>query len=200
MTARRGAQLRGVAADAARCERCPLFARATQTVFGAGSVGARLFLIGEQPGDREDRAGAPFVGPAGRVLDDALEAAGIERASVYVTNAVKHCKWSPRGKRRIHERPNRAEVVACRPWLDQELALVAPVVIVALGATAGQALWGSSFRVGTSRGKVLDLDGRTAIATIHPSAVLRAADAAARHAQQAVLVDDLRVAADLSAA
>src|SRR5204862_7401446 len=135
---------------------------------GHGPVHAGLFLVGEQPGDQEDQPGAPFVGPAGRVLDEALEAAGVNRTSVYVTNAVKHFKWTPRGKRRIHERPNRAEVVACRHWLDQELAAVDPEVVVVLGATAGQALWGSSFRVGSARGQVLDLDGRRAVATIHP--------------------------------
>src|SRR5436189_3324637 len=128
MGASRGQQLASVAADAAHCERCPLFARATQTVFGVGSVGSRLFLIGEQPGDEEDRAGAPFVGPAGRLLDDAIEAAGLERDRLYVTNAVKHFKWQQRGKRRIHERPNRTEVVTCHRWLEAELATVAPDV------------------------------------------------------------------------
>ena len=186
-----------VAAEAEGCTRCDLYEHATQTVFGEGPVPARLFLIGEQPGDQEDRHGAPFVGPAGRVLDEALEAAGVDRTGVYVTNAVKHFKWTPRGKRRIHERPNRTEVVACRPWLDQELALVDPGVVVALGATAGQALWGSSFRVGAARGQTLALGDRIAVATIHPSALLRERDAAAREARMHDFIADLQRADEL---
>ena len=167
--------LAALAADAEGCRACDLWARATQTVFGAGPATARIVLVGEQPGDAEDRAGAPFVGPAGRVLDDALADAHVERAGVYVTNAVKHFKWEPRGKRRIHQRPNRTEIVACRRWLEAELDLLPPkAVVVALGATAGQALFGPSFRVGAARGQQLHLDGRPAVGTIHPSAVLRA--------------------------
>jgi DNA polymerase len=158
-----GRSLDDLAAEAAGCRACPLYARATQTVFGEGAATADLVLVGEQPGDREDLEGHPFVGPAGRVLDEALEAAGIDRSAVYVTNAVKHFKWQPRGKRRIRRR-----------WLDAELEALGPAVVVALGATAGQALWGSSFRVGAARGQVLELEGRPAVATIHPSAVLRA--------------------------
>src|SRR4051794_2024422 len=190
-------ELRAVAEEAAGCTRCDLYEHATQTVFGEGSPGARLLLIGEQPGDQEDRAGAPFVGPAGRVLDEALAAAAIDRDAVYVTNAVKHFKWKPRGKRRIHERPNRTEVVACRPWLDRELELVDPRVVVVLGATAGQTLWGSSFRVGAARGQVLELDGRAAIATLHPSAVLRERDSAKRDELFGGLVADLERARSL---
>jgi len=186
-----------VAAEAAGCTRCDLFERATQTVFGEGPVRPGLFLIGEQPGDHEDREGAPFVGPAGRVLDEALETAGIDRSDVYVTNAVKHFKWTPRGKRRIHERPNRSEMVACRHWLDQELEIVDPRVVVALGATAGQALWGSSFRVGASRGQTLALGDRPAVATIHPSALLRERDAALREQRMHDFIADLQRADEL---
>jgi DNA polymerase len=160
---------------ASACRACDLWERATQTVFGAGPAGASLMLIGEQPGDQEDRTGQPFVGPAGRVLDEALDAAGIARDRVYVTNAVKHFKWAPRGKRRIHQRPNRAEVLACRHWLDVEMSVLdRDAVLVALGATAGQALFGSTFRVGTARGKDLTFEDRPLVATLHPSAVLRA--------------------------
>ena len=193
----RARQLRAVAGEAAACTRCDLYERATQVVFGEGDIGASLFLVGEQPGDQEDIAGAPFVGPAGHVLDSALEAAGIDRREVYVTNAVKHFKWKPRGKRRIHDRPNRTEVVACRHWLDRELELVDPDLVVALGATAGQALWGGTFRVGTARGQVLEFEGRPAVATIHPSAVLRAPDDEGRAAQRGLLVADLTRAHEL---
>ena len=186
-----------VAAEAQACTRCDLFERATQTVFGEGPVRPGLFLIGEQPGDHEDREGAPFVGPAGRVLDEALESAGIDRSSVYVTNAVKHFKWTPRGKRRIHERPNRTEMLACRHWLDQELELVDPRVLVALGATAGQALWGASFRVGASRGQTLAFGDRPAVATIHPSALLRERDATVRDERMREFVADLHRADEL---
>ena len=193
MTSARAARqsLSVVAAEADGCTRCDLYEHATQTVFGEGPVHAGLFLIGEQPGDQEDRHGAPFVGPAGRVLDEALESAGVDRSRVYVTNAVKHFKWTPRGKRRIHERPNRTEVLACRHWLDQELALVDPRVVVALGATAGQALWGSSFRVGAARGQTLALGDRVAVATIHPSALLRERDEDARAERMRDFIADL---------
>jgi DNA polymerase len=191
------AELERLAADAAGCQACDLWRNATQTVFGRGPVDARLFLVGEQPGDQEDKAGEPFVGPAGRILDKALAEVGLRREDVYLTNAVKHFKWTARGKRRIHQRPSAREVAACRPWLDAELAAVDPAVVIALGATAGQALFGSSFRVGASRGKVLDLDGRPVIATIHPSAVLRVQEPGDRGEQLAGLVADLRRAAEL---
>jgi DNA polymerase len=186
--------------DAARaCRACGLWRNATQTVFGEGSDGARLMLLGEQPGDMEDRQGAPFVGPAGRVLDEALEAAGIDRNLVYVTNVVKHFKWrrAPRGKRRIHQRPDRAEEEACRPWLEAEVARIGPELIVCLGATAAQALLGRTFRVTRQRGEALPTDlGPPALATLHPSAVLRAPDAAVRDETFAAIVADLRVAAE----
>src|SRR5436190_21469389 len=191
------ADLDRLAAEAAGCQACELWRNATQTVFGRGPAHARLFLIGEQPGDQEDRAGAPFVGPAGRILDGALADAGLQRDEVYVTNAVKHFKWTAKGKRRIHQKPSAREMAACHPWLEGELAAVDPAVIVALGATAGQALFGRGLRVGTARGQVLDLDGRAVIATIHPSAVLRVQEPADRDEQYAGLVADLKRAADL---
>jgi DNA polymerase len=157
-----------------------------------------MVLVGEQPGDEEDREGEPFIGPAGRLLDRALEAAAIPRASVYVTNAVKHFKWEPRGKRRIHQKPSRAEVVACHRWLAEELELVDPRVVVALGATAGQSLLGPSFRVGTARGAALELDGRAVVGTVHPSAVLRSRDHEQREAAFSGLVTDLVRARDLA--
>jgi DNA polymerase len=197
-TADRQETLERLAAEAAGCQACDLWRNATQTVFGRGPADARIFLVGEQPGDQEDRAGQPFVGPAGRILDKALADAGLRRDDVYLTNAVKHFKWTAKGKRRIHQRPSATEVAACRPWLSAELAAVDPAVIVVLGATAGQALFGSRFRVGTARGQVLDLDGRAAIATIHPSAVLRGPDPAARDEQYAGLVADLRRAVDVA--
>jgi DNA polymerase len=166
-------------------------------VFGEGPLHAPLFLIGEQPGDHEDQQGKPFVGPAGRILDAALEAASIRRDDVYLTNAVKHFKWEPRGKRRIHQRPNQTEIVACHQWLTRELELVKPHVIVALGAVAGQAMFGTSFRVGKSQGQVLEYAGHPVVATIHPSAVLRNRDEDARKAAMDGLVADLRSAARL---
>jgi DNA polymerase len=156
-----------------------------------------MVLVGEQPGDEEDRRGEPFVGPAGRLLDRALEAAEISRDRVYLTNAVKHFKWEPRGKRRIHQKPTRTEVVACHQWLDEELEAIEPDVVVALGATAGQSLLGPSFRVGASRGQVLDLDGRAVVATIHPSAVLRSRGHDEREAAFAGFVSDLERARQL---
>jgi DNA polymerase len=194
-------------AAALGCRGCDLYAPATQTVFGAGSPTARVVLVGEQPGDQEDRRGHPFVGPAGRLLDDALEEAGIDRATAYVTNVVKHFKFTTTGpgKRRIHATPDRWEIAACRPWLDAELALLDPEVVVALGATAAKALLGPSFRVTRSRGTLLpfpapDEDGMTSarflLPTIHPSAVLRADD---RDAAYAGFVADLRVAAEVLA-
>ena len=190
------ARLLAVAEEAAGCRDCPLWERGTQTVFGAGSPDARLVLVGEQPGDREDLEGKPFVGPAGRLLDDALEAADIARDDVYITNAVKHFKWEARGKRRIHKRPNRTEVVACRQWLDAELGLLTPEVLVTLGATAGQALFGSSFRIKDAT-DVLDFEGFPVVSTIHPSAVLRARTDEDREAMFAQLAGDLRRAASL---
>lgn len=179
---------------AVACRACDLWARATQTVFGEGSVGARLMLVGEQPGNSEDLEGAPFVGPAGRLLDRALVDAGIDREAVYVTNVVKHFKWkrARTGKRRIHDRPTRGEVEACRPWLEAEVARVGPELVVLLGATAAQAILGSGFRITRQRGQVLPSDLGPVLATIHPSAVLRDPDA--RDAMYAGLVADLRVA------
>jgi DNA polymerase len=186
-----------LAAEAAGCQACDLWRNATQTVFGQGPGDARIVVVGEQPGDQEDRAGEPFVGPAGRILDRALADAGLRREEVYLTNAVKHFKWAARGKRRIHQRPSHSEVVACNRWLSAELEIIDPEVIVVLGATAGQALFGSGFRVGAARGQVLDLNGRPVIATIHPSAVLRVQEPADREESYAGLVADLRRAADL---
>ena len=177
---------------AAGCTACPLHLTGTQTVFGEGRPGAAILFVGEQPGDREDREGRPFVGPAGRLLDQALEDVGIDRKLAYVTNVVKHFKWTPRGKRRIHAKPNWSEVAACRPWLDAEVAVVRPSVIVCLGATAAQALLGRDFRVTRQRGEVVDsgYDGIPAIATVHPSSILRAEDED-RERELAAFVDDL---------
>lgn len=183
------------------CEGCTLWTHATQTVFGEGNPRARLVLVGEQPGDAEDRLGHPFVGPAGHLLDRCLEDAGIDRDLVYITNAVKHFKWEPRGKRRIHTRPSTREVRACRPWLDAELAEVEPAVIVAMGATAAQAILGRTFRLTEHRGEViLDPAGRSVVATLHPSAILRMDDDARRTAERAAFTDDLRHAASLALA
>ena len=184
---------------AADCRGCPLYENATQTVFGKGDTSARVVLVGEQPGDQEDRQGEPFVGPAGRLLDKALEEAGIDRGTAYVTNAVKHFKFTvvpERGKRRIHKAPSLRELSACKPWLRAELELVRPEVVVALGATAGKALLGGSFRVTKDRGSLLPMPGtdeeQYVVATVHPSAILRADD---REAAYAGLVTDLRVVA-----
>jgi uracil-DNA glycosylase family protein len=162
---------------ATTCRNCPLWARATQTVFGAGAPHAGAMLVGEQPGDEEDRRGLPFVGPAGRLLDRALEAAGVDRSTLYVTNAVKHFKWEPRGKRRLHKTPAQREIEACRPWLDAEIAAVKPAVICCLGATAAKALLGPQFRVSVSRGKLIASPHAPRVfATLHPSAILRMRD------------------------
>ena len=186
-----------VASEAAKCTRCDLYRNATQTVFGAGPAGARLMLVGEQPGDQEDRKGAPFVGPAGRVLSDALAAAGLAPDQVYVTNAVKHFKFSQRGKRRIHQKPNAAETVACHFWLDKELDLVRPDVVVALGATAGAALLGRTVRIGAERGQPIDgPGGTTVVITAHPSSILRVRDKPQWREAFAALVADLVVAAE----
>jgi len=176
---------------AATCRACDLWEHATQTVFGAGPVPARLMLIGEQPGDREDVAGAPFVGPAGGMLDRALAEAGIDREAVFVTNVVKHFKWRPSGKRRLHERPNREEVGACLPWVESELALVRPMAVVLLGATAAQAFAGPTVSVTRDRGRPLPLDlAELVVATVHPSSILRAGPN--REAAYAAFVRDLR--------
>jgi uracil-DNA glycosylase len=189
--------LDAVRAAAQGCRGCPLHENATQTVFGRGGTDARLMLVGEQPGDVEDQKGVPFVGPAGRLLVEALDAAGVDRSTAYVTNAVKHFKFTPRGKRRIHATPDAYEVAACRPWLRKEVELVEPELVVLLGATAAKTVFGSSFRVTQSRGQVLEWPsgpGPQALATIHPSAVLRADD---RDEAMAGLVADLRVAAEV---
>ena len=186
---------------AAGCRACPLWERGTQTVFGEGRAGAEVLFVGEQPGNEEDLAGHPFVGPAGRLLDRALEAAGIDRRSAYVTNAVKHFKWEARGKRRIHQKPTAGEVRACSPWLDAEIAAVAPRAIVCLGATAAQALLGRGFKVSERRGEVLSSPlAPIAMATVHPSSILRAPDDETRRAELARFVEDLeRLAAALRA-
>jgi uracil-DNA glycosylase len=183
--------------DAARgCTACPLWRTGTQTVFGEGLKRARLLLVGEQPGDKEDLEGRPFVGPAGRLLDEALVEAGIDRSDAYVTNAVKHFKWVGRGKRRIHQKPNWSEIAACRPWLDAELAVVRPDVLVCLGATAAQALLGREVRVTRDRGRPLESElAPVALATVHPSSILRAPDEESRRRERALFVADLRVAA-----
>ncbi len=192
-----GASLDDLRTAAAGCQACDLWERATQTVFGEGKAGAWLMLVGEQPGDKEDLSGAPFVGPAGEMLDQALAEAGIDRRLVYVTNVVKHFKWKPRGKRRIHQKPNAAEQRACRPWLDAELARVRPRAVVCLGATAAQSLISRDFRVTQQRGEVLPSPlGPPIAATVHPSSILRAPDAEARRTAYAGFVTDLRRIAD----
>jgi uracil-DNA glycosylase len=184
------ATVRGVAAG---CKACELYKRGTQTVFGEGPGKAEMMLVGEQPGDAEDLAGHPFVGPAGRLLDAALEEAGIDRSHVYVTNVVKHFKWEPRGKRRIHAKPNAAEIGACRPWLEVEIALVKPRVLVCLGATAAQALLGKSFKVSHQRATLVPSPLAPIVsATVHPSSILRAPDDETRREEMRRFVDDLR--------
>ena len=179
---------------AAGCTACPLHETGTQTVFGEGTSKAEVVFVGEQPGDQEDRAGAPFVGPAGRLLDEALADAGIDRSLTYVTNVVKHFKWEARGKRRIHQKPNWSEIAACRPWLDAELAVVKPHVLVCLGATAAQALLGRTFRVTRARGRPVESSlAPVVIATVHPSSILRAGED--RDAEYSALVSDLKVVA-----
>src|SRR5947208_8187308 len=176
---------------AAGCQACDLYKCGTQTVFGEGRASARAMLVGEQPGDSEDKIGRPFVGPAGKLLDKALEAAGIDRELVYVTNVVKHFKWVPRGKRRLHEKPNAREIAACRPWLEAELAVVKPRVLVCLGATAAQALLGKSFRVTKMRGQILSSELAEAVmATVHPSSILRAPDDETRRREMKLLIRD----------
>ena len=190
------ATLPGVREIAAGCKACDLYKRGTQTVFGEGPPKAELMLVGEQPGDAEDLAGHPFVGPAGRLLDTALEEAGIDRSQVYVTNVVKHFKWEPRGKRRIHAKPNAAEIGACRPWLEVEIALVKPRVLVCLGATAAQALLGRSFKVSQQRGTLVPSPLAPIVsATVHPSSILRAPDDETRREEMQRFVKDLRTIA-----
>ena len=185
--------LKSVRAAAQDCRACDLYKRGTQTVFGEGPRRAEVMMVGEQPGDAEDIAGHPFVGPAGKLLDRALEDAGIDRRDVYVTNVVKHFKWEPRGKRRIHAKPNSAEITACRPWLETEIALVKPRVLVCLGATAAQALLGRSFKVSQQRGQFVQSDLAPLVtATVHPSSILRAPDDEARHAELKRFVADLK--------
>ncbi len=180
------------------CTACDLFANATQTVFGAGAAHAKIIFVGEQPGDQEDIQGKPFVGPAGRVLDSALAEAGIDRNEIYITNAVKHFKWEPRGKRRIHKKPNAAEIAACRPWLEAEIRVLQPQVVVCLGATAAQSLLGRDFRVTQHRGELLDSPlAAHVMATIHPSAILRAPDEKTRHEQNESFIADLKKVAKL---
>jgi len=182
--------LREAAAD---CRACDLWKTGTQTVFGEGTRTADVMLVGEQPGDYEDRLGRPFVGPAGKLLDKALEEAGIDRTAVYVTNVVKHFKWEARGKRRIHSKPNAGEITACRPWLEAEIALVKPKVIVCLGSTAAQALLGRTFRVTRQRGQFIPSPlAPYVMATIHPSAILRAPDDESRWIEMNAFTEDLR--------
>jgi uracil-DNA glycosylase len=188
--------LKALREAAAGCRGCHLWRGATQTVFGEGLKRARVMLVGEQPGDKEDLAGKPFVGPAGRELDRGLEAAGIERSQAYVTNVVKHFKFEERGRRRIHQTPKRFEIEACRPWLEEELAVVEPEALVLLGAVAAKALLGSSFRVTQQRGRLLDSELAPLVsATIHPSAILRAPDEAVRVAEREAFARDLRAVA-----
>jgi uracil-DNA glycosylase len=183
--------------QASTCRACPLWKDATQTVFGEGPSHARVMLVGEQPGDKEDLAGHPFVGPAGQMLDRALEEAGIDRAKVYVTNAVKHFKFFPRGKFRLHQKPTTPEIRACRPWYERELAAIKPELVVALGATAAQCVFGKTTPINKNRGRLIDLaDGISALVTVHPSYLLRLPDEAAKAGEYERFVDDLKIAAE----
>src|SRR5580704_6035106 len=187
------ASLEELKAAAKKCQACDLWKHATQTVFGEGLPNAKIMLVGEQPGNQEDLEGKPFVGPAGKLLDVALEEAGIDRKKVYVTNAVKHFKWEPRGKRRIHKKPNAAEIAACRPWLEAEIAALRPKIIVCLGATAAQALLGRDFRVTQHRGEFVKSDlAPHVMATVHPSSILRAPDEATRQDEMKEFIADLK--------
>jgi DNA polymerase len=178
---------------AADCQACDLWERGTQTVFGEGARRAEVIFVGEQPGNEEDLSGKPFVGPAGRLLDDALIEVGIDRTQTYVTNVVKHFKWEPRGKRRIHKKPNATEIAACRPWLEAEIGLVKPKVIVCLGATAAQALLGPRFKVSKQRGQFIESTlAPYIVATVHPSSILRAPDDETRHLEKRRFIDDLK--------
>jgi DNA polymerase len=187
-------QIREIAAG---CQACDLWKKGTQTVFGEGQIKARIVLVGEQPGNDEDLAGHPFVGPAGKLLDKALEEAGIDRGQAYVTNVVKHFKWEARGKRRIHAKPNSQEITACFPWLQAEIRLIQPELVVCLGATAAQALLGRSFRVTQQRGLLLEAPFATKVmATVHPSSILRAPDEEARRLETRQFIEDLKIAAE----
>ena len=190
-------ELRVLAKAAAKCQGCPLYYNATQAVFGEGPPDARCMFVGEQPGDQEDRQGRPFVGPAGALLDQVMEQVGIPRDDVYITNAVKHFKFEPRGKRRIHSKPSAREVAACRPWLEAEIKVIHPKIIVCLGATAAQSLLGSGFRVTQHRGEILGDTpwAQALVATVHPSSILRAPDHDAREQAKARFVTDLRIVA-----
>ena len=182
-----------LAREAEDCHNCPLWKNATQTVFGEGGSRSQIMFVGEQPGNDEDLSGKPFVGPAGRLLDTSLAEAGIDRKKVYVTNVVKHFKWEPRGKRRIHKKPSASEIAACRPWLDAEIASIKPIVIVCLGATAAQALLGKAFRVTAQRGEFIESSlAPYVMATVHPSSILRAPDEESRHNEKERFVADLK--------
>ena len=191
-----GTSLKALREEAAHCRACHLWKNATQTVFGEGPRDAQMMLVGEQPGDKEDLAGKPFVGPAGLTLDRALKEAGIDRNKVYVTNAVKHFKFVPRGKIRLHQKPNTAEIKACRPWYERELASIKPDLVVAMGATAAQCVFGKITPINKNRGRLIDLDdGIKALVTVHPSYLLRQPDAGAKAREYARFVDDFRIAA-----
>jgi DNA polymerase len=178
------------------CKACDLWKTGTQTVFGEGPGRAEILFVGEQPGDREDLSGKPFVGPAGRILDQALEKTGLDRSNVYVTNVVKHFKWEPRGKRRIHKKPRASEINACKPWLEAEIARIQPQVIVCLGATAAQALLGKTFSVSRQRGEAVKSDlAPNVLATVHPSSLLRIKDEGERHREMKHFVEDIKIAA-----
>src|ERR1700726_1691984 len=193
-----GSSLKSLRDEASGCRACPLWKDATQTVFGEGPQHAQVMLVGEQPGDKEDLAGKPFVGPAGQMLDRALEEAGIDRNKVYVTNAVKHFKFVPRGKIRLHQKPNTSEIKACRQWYERELASTKPALVVAMGATAAQSVFGKITPINKNRGRPIDLgDGIQALVTVHPSYLLRLPDAAAKARQYQRFVDDLKMAAAL---
>ena len=193
-----GESLKTLREQAAGCRACPLWKDATQTVFGEGPQHASLMLVGEQPGDKEDLAGRPFVGPAGLLLDHALEQVGIDRRKTYVTNAVKHFKFVPRGKIRLHQKPTTPEIRACRPWYERELASIKPELVVALGATAAQSVFGRITPINRNRGRLIDLEGGTrALVTVHPSYLLRLPDADAKAREYQRFVDDLKIAAEL---
>jgi uracil-DNA glycosylase len=179
------------------CRGCDLWKNATQTVFGEGNVGSTVMMVGEKPGDKEDIAGSPFVGPAGAMLDKALEAAAIEREKVYVTNVVKHFKWTPKGRMRIHKKPSTREIAACRPWLDAELRTVRPRIVVCLGSTAAQALLGKDFKVTQQRGEFIEKDGILFTATVHPSSILRSPDDESRHHEMELFIRDLKKVAGM---
>jgi uracil-DNA glycosylase family protein len=195
---RSGSSLKILREEASRCRACHLWKNATQTVFGEGPQHAQIMLVGEQPGDKEDIAGKPFVGPAGQILDRALEEAGIDRKKVYVTNAVKHFKFVPRGKIRLHQKPNTSEIRACRQWYERELASIKPALVLAMGATAAQCVFGKTTPINKNRGRAIDVDdGIKAMVTVHPSYLLRLPDADAKAREYQRFVDDLKIAADL---